>query len=471
MTMHNYLVVLPQDQVAAFNAALTAVAADYGGPALVPISSTRALLPIALWKRYAAAVPDAEARALLVDTGVEHVERVDDAWALAALSTRDAADLAPRDIDEPAPVVDAGNAYDWHLVESNLPAAWQLLGGRDAIDWGDLRVGQLDTGFTRHPCFDWNGGNSAILRLDLDHNFFPGDGAANPDTDFIIADEESAADPMRRGANPGHGTRTLGVLAGYDRSASARRYHGVAGSFAGFFGAAPRVPVVPVRINDSVFLDNVIATVVPRAIDYLVENAGVHVITLSMGAPHIPGPLNALRASPALRAALANAYARGVIVVCAAGNHIPNPDVVYPARLAQTIAVGGSTPGSLPWSHSSHGRAVDVCAPAWPIRRPDPRADGSFGYGWGDGTSFATPQVAGAAALWLVHRGDDIAQTYAQPWQRIAAFRRLLKDTAATPPGWDTQGYGAGILDAEALLAAPLPYPATLVAEAPGPDP
>ena len=76
--------------------------------------------------------------------------------------------------------------------------------------------------------------------------------------------------------------------------------------------------------------------------------------------------------------------------------------------------------------------------------------------GPGTGTSYATVHVAAAAAMWLRRHGPALAARYAAPWQRVEAFRLLLRQTAR-PISGQAPGNGTGILDIEALLRAPLP--------------
>jgi hypothetical protein len=87
----------------------------------------------------------------------------------------------------------------------------------------------------------------------------------------------------------------------------------------------------------------------------------------------------------------------------------------------------------------------------------------------GDGTSFAVATLAGVAALWLAHHGPAaIKQKYGSSTQEV--FRMLVTLTCRTPAGWDSSRYGAGIVDAEALLKAPLPpRPALAMAAGAGP--
>ena len=156
------------------------------------------------------------------------------------------------------------------------------------------------------------------------------------------------------------------------------------------------------------------------------------------------------------------AYERGIIFCCTAGNYVRF--VAAPASAPRTIAVGGSAPNDHPWVSSSFGRAVDLCAPAWPIRRASTTNSGDFEYGPGEGTSYATPQVAGTAALWLVKHRGDLATAYPEPWIRVVAFRALVRETARVPQGgWDTSRYGTGILDAAKVLDEPLPDAGALI--------
>jgi hypothetical protein len=45
----------------------------------------------------------------------------------------------------------------------------------------------------------------------------------------------------------------------------------------------------------------------------------------------------------------------------------------------------------------------------------------------------------------------------------VEAFRHLLKSTALVPAGWPAASYGAGVYQADAMMAAPLPVLSTLV--------
>lgn len=349
-----------------------------------------------------------------------------------------------RDLPPPSDLVIAG--HDWHIQLTHLVDAWGLLGGPDGIDWGNVRVGQIDTGFRPITClgFGPNGQSSFVLN-DYDCNFFPGDFNRPSYQDYGLSprSEDSALDPLLGGANDGHGTRTGSVLAGRDAAVD-------------YYGAAPRVPYIPVRISDSVIINHV-QLPLALAIEHLVRN-GCGVITLSMG-------MALTYITDRLRSAIDYAYDQGVILVTAAGN-VWDP-VVAPARLNRTLAVGGCTPAMTPWLGSSFGPEVDLSAPAWPIRRATVDRSGLQMYGHGDGTSFATPQVAGTAALWLKYRGEEIRVAYPEKWQRVEAFKHIVKTSAQPGVEWNRNLYGAGILDALAALQTALPDRASLTKDSP----
>ena len=94
-----------------------------------------------------------------------------------------------------------------------------------------------------------------------------------------------------------------------------------------------------------------------------------------------------------------SAEAAGVLHVAAAGNSGNagggGDNVIYPARFASVIAVAATDESNSRASFSSTGPAVELSAPGVSIYSTIPGG----GYGSGDGTSFASPHAAGAAAL------------------------------------------------------------------------
>jgi hypothetical protein len=291
----------------------------------------------------------------------------------------------------------------WALRAARIDGAWAR--GRGA----GILIGHPDTGFARHAELE-----EGMLRIDLGANIL--DGGTNPE------------DPLRAGtANPGHGTATSSVAASRDRGE--------------IWGAAPDSALVPIRCIEDVKIFN--AAPVAAAIAHAVR-VGCHVISMSLGG--VP--------SRALHAAVMQAVEADLIVVAAAGNCVRT--VVWPARYDEVIAVAGCNAADAPWKGSCRGSAVDITAPAeWVWRAERARAsDPLTGVAAGQGTSFATALVAGAAALWLSRH--DRAAALAEARRRGVSLQRLfrtaLRATARRPAGWRTGSFGAGILDAKALL-------------------
>jgi hypothetical protein len=316
--------------------------------------------------------------------------------------------------------VDADPPEDrrWVLRTTGVLRAWERFESRGA----GVLIAQPDTGVVAHDELD-----PASLRLDLAADILGGD--ADP------------TDPLRPGmANPGHGTSTASVVVSR-----------LAGDLA---GPAPEALLVPIRCIEDVKVFN--ASPVARAIEHATRTR-CDVITMSLGG--VP--------SRAMRAACRAAIDAGVIVLAAAGNCVRL--VVYPARYPEVIAVAGVNVDDVPWVGTSRGSRVDVAAPAelvWRALRSRP-SDPTGGISPGQGTSFAVALTAGVAALWLARHGREAVRAEAAGRGRSvqALFQAALRQSARLPDGWDATRFGAGIVDAEALLALELGQISTAAVE------
>ena len=315
--------------------------------------------------------------------------------------------------------LDAIDVPDWHLTMCKVQGAWARLGGPDNLDWGDIRLGQIDTGYTLHPVFGFP--DEAWLDVKAARTFMkdppPGQGL----------------DPLT-GASGGHGTTSASICAGR-----------LLGAYA---GVAPRVPIVTARINDCVIIDHR-EQQFEAAVRYLVDDAKVSVINVSMGT------FLTMTEPRAMKRALDYCYHRGVILVGAAGN-VPAPWRAYPAAIDRAIAVAGVTRDAVPWSLSTYGPWVDFSAPAKHVMRATTtKSTNGYEFGFTDngfGTTFAAAMTSGAAALWLLAHAKAIRKSYAKPWQRIEAFRLMARRTATVPTNWEPdRGFGAGILNVQCL--------------------
>ncbi|CAN5898340.1 hypothetical protein BH24BAC1_BH24BAC1_16000 [soil metagenome] len=135
--------------------------------------------------------------------------------------------------------------------------------------------------------------------------------------------------------------------------------------------------------------------------------------------------------------------------------------VVRPASYPGTVAMAATDLKDEKWKDSCFGKEVDISAPGHQIYVPtfDKKKET---YSYGSGTSYATPHVAAAAALWLHHHRDELKKKYPQKWQKVEAFRQVLKKSARKVPHLDPNKFGAGVLDAKKLLETKLPEPSSL---------
>ncbi len=257
--------------------------------------------------------------------------------------------------------------------------------------------------------------------------------------------------------SPGHGTRTASVICGYEPG----KYKGV----------APGLPVIPYRAVNGVDLTSHRVKRVAQSLSHAVQHRLCEVVSISLGC---------LTHTTALGKAVNLAYDNGTIVVAAAGQ--PNKHIVFPARYGHSIAVGGVTERDTVYHRYADGQSkyVDVWAPADPVPVASSSlnmdGDGGFAHTYltADGTSYATAHVAGAAAMWLSYHYGILDEMYSEGWQRVEAFRTLLRESAAPkdssnqplqPPQTQdsaSDSDAVGTLDIEALLNADLPLSSEL---------
>jgi subtilisin family serine protease len=240
----------------------------------------------------------------------------------------------------------------------------------------------------------------------------------------------------------GHGTFVAALAAG-----SASNGEGIAG-----IAGDAKLMVVQAGGPTGSFSDVEEAAALVYAVDH-----GARIVNLSLGGTST---------SSAERSAVEYAISRGVLLVAAVGNGFGNGNrVEYPAALLQPVGsrgVGGTglsvaasdTAGGRA-SFSSTGTHVSLAAPGDTVfsalssnssssRYPRITLPGSLAglYGYGSGTSFSAPQVAGAAALvWAANpllRADEVAS--------------VLEQTASGHGDWSPE-LGYGVLDVAAAVA------------------
>lgn len=252
------------------------------------------------------------------------------------------------------------------------------------------------------------------------------------------------SNPMDDSSNKGHGTACAGVAA-----ARANNGFGVA-------GAAGGCSVMPLKVADSAGAMSFSS--ISNAITHAANN-GAHIISLSLGAAVTEGY------DSATDAALEYAYTAGVTIFAATANDNTST-IAYPANHNKVISVGAASPtGERKSTTSSDGEywwgsnygsttqdakeAVDIMGPTI---LPTTDISGSAGYSstdyymWFNGTSCATPYVAGVAAL---VKSKDPSLTPAQ--LRTALVSSTTDMTIDGGVGWD-RFTGYGMVNADAAL-------------------
>ena len=170
---------------------------------------------------------------------------------------------------------------------------------------------------------------------------------------------------------------------------------------------------------------------------------GADVINMSLGASS---------GSSTLKDACQYAYDNNVVIVASAGNSGPCTDCVgFPAAYSTVVAVSATTPSDSLAGYSSTGTNVELAAPGGASDGsnstsvlstipPESDSDGE-GYAYFNGTSMASPHVAGAAA-------QVVAETSLTDNQKIID---QLKSTAENI-GLSSSESGAGLVDPEAAV-------------------
>ncbi|MEO0897633.1 MAG: S8 family serine peptidase [Bacteroidota bacterium] len=340
----------------------------------------------------------------------------------------------------------------WYLRFIQAEKAWDISQGSSQV-----KVGVIDTGLDfEHPEFagqvwinpmeDANGNgqfdpwsSDSIIGgvsgdfdgIDNDHNGYEDDVVGYDFTDqprspfggdFVFEDPYPLDDNL-------HGTTVSGII------------HAKADNSFGIAGLAPQTKLVVLRAfaGNGGGEDDDIA----RSIIYAADN-GVDVLNLSFGDVY---PSNMMHD------AIKYAMQKGVVMVSSAGNGTGD-ELHYPSGFNEVISVSASTynpsdDSESLWPLSSYGLTVDLCAPGADILTTNLRDITPSGieneFTRIQGTSFAAPMVAAAAALLLSER----------PALTPPQIRGILTSTAddISREGWD-HFTGAGRLNMFRALRA-----------------
>jgi serine protease len=317
----------------------------------------------------------------------------------------------------------------WHYPAMNLPATWDEETGAART----VVVAVVDTGIKPHP--------------DLVDRLLPGadtisDPANAGDGNGVDTNPNDEGKDVPNGESSWHGTHVAGTIA-----ATTNNNNGVAGVNWG-------AKIVPVRVlgregGSSFDIAAGIRWAAGASVPGLPNNVNpAKVINMSLGGPGSP--------NSTFQDAINEAQARGAIVVIAAGNSNEDATNTRPCNQQNVICVGAVGFSGKRASYSNYGAPVDVVAPGGEMREDlngDKYPDGVLStaydqaavpqpvYSFENGTSMATPHVAGLVSL-MVAVNPTLTQQQAET---------ILKATAS-PAGQCNEGCGAGAVNAQAAV-------------------
>lgn len=288
----------------------------------------------------------------------------------------------------PTPAMAAPNdpyySRQWHHARIGTPTAWKTTTGKG------ITIAIVDTGVERR-------------HEDLARNMSR--------AQYDSVNNDNRADDLQ-----GHGTAVAGAAAA------------VMNNRRGLVGVAPSAKIMAVRAFSAkagADPDDVSGGIMWAA------DHGADVINLSLGTSST-SPLNvAVDIAP-----VTYAVAQGSLVIAAAGNS-SEPQCFTPAISPGALCVGATDNRDALARFSNYGVRLDIVAPGvgiWTTNR-------SF-YGPSNGTSLASPIVAGVGALLMSMGANNILAA--------AILRASAKDLGL--PGYDLT-YGFGRLDAKAAVA------------------
>lgn len=329
----------------------------------------------------------------------------------------------------------------WHYFEAvgglNLPTAWDLSTGTG------VRVGVIDTGFRPHVDLAAN----LVGGYDMISDPFVANDGGGRDSDAIDPGDFNTAGQCGTGSRASssswHGTHVGGTVAA------------VTNNGIGVAGVAFGAKVVPIRALGRCggLLSDIADAIIwgsGGTVAGVPANANpARVLNLSLGGGG--------RCSATLQNAINSARSRNTVVVVAAGNSNTNASNATPANCSGVVTVAATGRNGGKASYSNFGNIVDVAAPGGDFLgsaangvlstlNNGTTTPGQDAYAFYQGTSMATPHVAGTAAL-MLSRNPALTPTQ---------IEQLLRSTARPFPATCSR-CGTGIVNARAAVVAAAP--------------
>ena len=302
---------------------------------------------------------------------------------------------------------DPNYTAQWGLEKINISEAYDIEKGDSNIIIAILDTG-VDWNHTELSSRIWDNGDETEDGNDTDGNGYIDDMRG---WDYVNNDNNPTDDH-------GHGTHCSGIAAADTNNS------------VGISGVCWNCTIMPVKCLDAggggSYSD------VALAIEYAANNSA-HIISMSLGSSSD---------SNLVKDAVNYAYSQGIVVIAAAGNNYDDT-LHYPAAYDNAIAVTATTTSDSKSSFSTYGYWTDIAAPGSDIYSTLPNNQ----YASWDGTSMATPFVAGLAGLLLSKNNSlnpDMLETIIKSTSdnvssgnyigigRINAYNALLKADSTT---------------------------------------
>jgi subtilisin family serine protease len=296
----------------------------------------------------------------------------------------------------------------WALFQINASQAW-------AYSIGDANVTVAivdDAVSTTHsdlsPVIWTNPGEIPNNGVDDD-----GNGYIDDVNGWDVADGNNNPNPPAN--NWDHGTHVAGIAGAATNNAN------------GIASIGHNLSIIPVKATNSPSF----VTHGYEGIIYSVS-AGADVINMSWGGPG---------SSQTAQNIINYASNQGIVLIAAAGNDNVS-SMFYPAGYNQVMAVASTTFGDSKSGFSNYGSWIDISAPGSAIYSTVPNG----GYQTKQGTSMASPMVAGLAGLMLSYNPGMSQQDV------LDCITSTAANIDAANPSFVGQ-LGAGRIDAEAAMA------------------
>ncbi|MEV1065032.1 S8 family serine peptidase [Streptomyces sp. NPDC050263] len=334
---------------------------------------------------------------------------------------------------------DTEYAKQWDLFEStagmNVPGAWTTSTGTG------VTVAVIDTGYVAHTDLAANivGGYDFIGDTTVSVD---GDGRdSNPADPGDWYNANECGSGIAASNSSWHGTHVAGTIAAVTNNGK------------GVAGIAYGAKISPVRVlgkcggYDSDIID-AITWASGGTVSGVPANSNVaKVINMSLGGDGA--------CTSATQSAITAAVNRGTTVVVAAGNESDNVANHSPGNCNNVISVAATNRTGAKASYSNYGSLVDISAPGGQTStgtangilstlNSGAKTASSESYAYYQGTSMATPHIAGLVALM---KSANSTLTPAQ-------IETAIKNNARALPGACSGGCGAGLADAAKTVQA-----------------